>query len=452
METTTVKEHDGAINPHTNKKLLGVFAFYAASVFIPAAITLVIMKRRGRNFKKWKWVPMVIYFFPYLMIAFYYVYVIFKDYLLNLKIPRLEAGELTNMRYDKKFPLFLYYDPFGRRHKFSVRKAAHLIHYLKKGDIILRRHENYLDSLLLTQASYFTHAGICSGFNSRGLPIIVHAIGKTGVDHANYYDFMRCDDVAILRLGAEIIKNDPGETKPSMLTVKGVGMQQVKEELMANKGTSVKGVPSSLKLFEQVKGNGKQKATESGKPLLEKMIEDEVPLIEKTTSPRIGERQIKLFKNLQCKTCYDISDCIDVVTDMFKIYYKRPYDYLFNFRDVNTLSCVEFIWYCYKCLYPWHNVMENKAHWFKEYGPLKVEADVVLPDAFINSGAFDLVYTSVTQHGKTLDKEELKEYIPIHLTRFSKFHKDNFLWQTGLCSIALMVYFAINRSNRSKEE
>jgi hypothetical protein len=298
MSRPVVENHDGALNPHTNKQLKAVFALYAVSVFIPAAITLYIMRRRGRNFNKWKWVPIVIYAFPFLMIAFYYLYVIFKDYLLHLKIPKLEAGELTNMRYDKKFPLWLYYDPYGRRHKFTVRDAASLINYLQKGDIILRRHENYLDSLILTQASYFTHAGIVTGFNSRGLPIIVHAIGKTGVDHAKYYDFMRCDDVAVIRLRENVDKTQVEGVNRTMLPGKLIGSHRKQEGMM----TTVK----------------------DGDEHLKKVIVAEEPLIERTTSPRIGERQLKLFNDLQCKTCYALSDCIDVVTDMFKVYYKTP--------------------------------------------------------------------------------------------------------------------------------
>lgn len=86
-------------------------------------------------------------------------------------------------------PMFLIYDPKGYEVRGSdVRK---ILKTLKKGDILVRKYNNYLDGYFIP--GYFSHAGFYAGEN-----MVIHAMAE-GVLKEDVINFFRCDDAAIIR-------------------------------------------------------------------------------------------------------------------------------------------------------------------------------------------------------------------------------------------------------------
>lgn len=66
-----------------------------------------------------------------------------------------------------------------------------ILSILRKGDILLRRYNNYLGSVAIP--GYWSHAALYAGEDK-----VIHMLGK-GITEEDILTFMRCDDVAILR-------------------------------------------------------------------------------------------------------------------------------------------------------------------------------------------------------------------------------------------------------------
>ena len=82
------------------------------------------------------------------------------------------------------------------------------------------------------------------------------------------------------------------------------------------------------------------------------------------------------------------------ILTLSKLYLNRCYDFGFNFNDSERLSCVEFVWNCYKALYPLHQVSRKTIYYFKW---VKL---IIVPDMFLRSVFFNLVYSSVPIDGE----------------------------------------------------
>ena len=88
-----------------------------------------------------------------------------------------------------RWPMFIVYDPKGYDVKaIGIRTAMSLV---EKGDIIVRRYNNFLDGYFIP--GRFTHSGVYVGDG-----IIIHAMSD-GVQKIDILDFLRCDGFAILR-------------------------------------------------------------------------------------------------------------------------------------------------------------------------------------------------------------------------------------------------------------
>lgn len=108
----------------------------------------------------------------------------------NLKVAFLYVlGRIRVYRW----PMFVVFDPKGYEVRaVGIRKAMSLA---RKGDIFVRRYNNYLDGYFIP--GRFTHSGIYVGGG-----IIVHAMSD-GVQKIDIIDFLRCDGFAILRPSEE---------------------------------------------------------------------------------------------------------------------------------------------------------------------------------------------------------------------------------------------------------
>ncbi len=105
--------------------------------------------------------------------------------------------------YLSKYPLFIQYKP--KQHNVKGLKTELIRQIVKKGDILFRRYNNYLNTRLTP--GYWGHVGGCTGkedyvidnHSVKQVPTIVHAIGR-GVVKETVLDFCRTDSIAILRL------------------------------------------------------------------------------------------------------------------------------------------------------------------------------------------------------------------------------------------------------------
>lgn len=412
-------------------------AFYS----VPGMIATRLVKK-DRSFKKGGILFLVL--FPYLL-ALYYV--------LRYSRGKLDLGKLANIRFNKYFPLLLFYDPKGLMSGFKDEDES-MKFALKKGDIILRRNAYYLDSLILNQTSFFTHAAICIDL-ANGEPEIVHAIGATGVSKAPAFKkFIRSEDVAILRLKeSELTKFDNHLADCcSFLANKNIELITLKKELSPI-GPSGNATKEKKFCLEGKKRNDPQfsgifsdKLTKTDISLA---IEHEKELIE--GDPAVpGYAQLHVFSSLNSRKNVFIHECVDVFTKMYEVYKGHKYDYFFDFSDVCKMSCVEFVWYCFKCAFPVHQVMEKHITWFKQFGPLGVYTMVILPDGFVASPAFELVYTSVKKGDKMVGKPELLKHIETNMLNPWRFMFKLAACQTIVISAFLGIYALAKKVSSSR--
>lgn len=88
-----------------------------------------------------------------------------------------------------KFPFFVM---FGDVHyKIKSDSIREIISVLKPGDVLLRRYDHYLSSLLVP--GYWSHVALYVGDDQ-----VIHAVGA-GVVKEDILMFFRCDDVCVLR-------------------------------------------------------------------------------------------------------------------------------------------------------------------------------------------------------------------------------------------------------------
>ncbi len=115
-----------------------------------------------------------------------------------------------------KYPLFYSYKP--NFHKLKGEEVRKVLNTLKPGDIILRRFDGYLNTMLTP--GFWGHACIYVGDNK-----IIHAVGE-GVSSEDIITYLRTDHICVMRLkdltifNTNIILN--AVTKANDLMNKGV--------------------------------------------------------------------------------------------------------------------------------------------------------------------------------------------------------------------------------------
>jgi hypothetical protein len=393
------EEYPVAIRPVNIVKLSLLFVLFLVVYSVPA---VVIGRRTAKTKTVRKLGVSFVTSFPFLQVLFYL--------LRHRKAGRIDFGTLANIRFSRSFPLLLQYDPKGYLSSFQNEDVKVCV---KKGDIILRRNQYYLDSFILNQTSFFTHAGICTGVDN-GEPQIFEAVGANGVSKVRRFaDFIRSEDIAILRLSeSRIEKFDDHMTDTStLLADKNNRMTKLWKDFrrlqlsrhIINK-ENAKRLLSSQQFHDSY-------LSHMSKGEIEAAIENEIEELHGSEAPTVGSRQFDVFKTLRSKSKVPIDNCTDVIANMPTIYEGRHYDYFFDFSNPDTMSCVEFVWHCFKSLFPVHKVKERPIKWFRDFGPLAIDTLVILPDDFVSSPAFDLIYTSVKNSTGMLNKEELINYI-----------------------------------------
>ena len=93
-----------------------------------------------------------------------------------------------------KFPFFFIYD--ATSFKVKGTDTIDIMSVIKRGDLILRKYNNYLDGYFIP--GEYSHTGVYIGDNT-----VIHAIAE-GVTKINIVDFTRCDKCVVLRPSAGV--------------------------------------------------------------------------------------------------------------------------------------------------------------------------------------------------------------------------------------------------------
>ena len=110
---------------------------------------------------------------------------------MKLRLPKWLL-EFTGNTYLCKQPMFFHYKP--AHHKVNGKEVRMILEAIQPGDILLRRYDGYLNSILttLSSGSFWGHAAIAISGDT-----VVHAVSQ-GVIYEDILEFSRCDSLAVL--------------------------------------------------------------------------------------------------------------------------------------------------------------------------------------------------------------------------------------------------------------
>lgn len=274
------------------------------------------------------WIPVIIVSIPFLSFIIYGICAFFA---------KNSLGWFTHCWYHRKAPFILRYLPRPTMNpEIDIQKIKATA---KPGDIILRTYHNYLDSIVFSENSFFTHVGICNG-KADVVDAVLHSTGQHGVHEVPLEYFCQCDDVAILRFSL-----DQNKEETEVLNYINA---QLDEETTHDE----------RRIFKNLQKKGKEELMTISKGQYDDFLE---------------------YSN-------------SVVLERAEAVKKRgtPYDFSFDFNNFETMSCVEYVWYCYKSLYPLHRI---KVENFEFFNWIKMR--VMIPDVFIKNDFFSYVYSNL---------------------------------------------------------
>lgn len=330
------------------------------------------------------------------------------------------TGKLPYIKYRHEFPLLYYYDDKPRYYRYKCYEDITAI--IKTGDILLRRHDHYIDGLILRQNSYYTHAGIALKNEENGTVQVYHAIGSAGVSLQAIEEFSRCDDIAVLRF------NPKAHLQEYLRKHSAQGFVQTRG-LSSKRISKVEQVKVSIPDRNKVKGPNKFDLRD-----VRSLIENN-DLDISVNGRSAKEIELELYDELA--RCIKEGNYEPPGEDRFMPLVMGladgsrgvPYDFDFNFINFRTMSCVEFVWFCYKGLFPVHQV---KRKIYTYFGFIKTY--ILVPDLFLASHSFDLVYSGMP--GVEHNKFRLQKIIKEDRIRFW-----NFTLYLVCCQIFLLIIY-----------
>jgi len=308
------------------------------------------------------------------LFAAFFPVVLFLGFWLYAWLTRSTIMKLTEYIYNPYIPFLLRHKP--NPVKNPTIDIALLQQMAQPCDIILRRYNQYLDSIIFSENSYFTHVGLCYG-EGDVVTHVWHSTGKHGVHKVSLEEFCCCDEVAVIRFGF-------GKTEEE---------ERLLHHLQHGMSTEVDG---ELGIVEH----------------LLKKIKTEIPESSLTDEDNFDAR----YKEVILRNAVALEG--------------TPYDYKFDFKNAQTMSCVEYVWYCYKCLFPLHRIKVRDFEFFEW-----VKLPVIIPDVFVRNDYFDYVCSSLPGIS---GKQGLIEAIDGRKRKFWKFLTSIFVWNVVILAA---IYF-----------
>lgn len=254
--------------------------------------------------------------------------------------PFNNLGEvLSHTTYNPYMPLPWLIPKAKKSKNIDIDK---IVNTAMPGDVILRRHKYYLVGLAFSQNSYFTHVGICYKAPGNDAMQVLHSEGKKGVHMLPIEEFCKCSNVAILRFSLD-------DTPEDMDVMDDLNEQE-------------------LKLFAQLQN-------------LKKGIDNDTMDDGKT----FREHYLKVM--------------LDKAVSLI----GKRYDKNFDFGNIDAVSCIEYVWACYQCLFPLHRIRVKYLRYF-----YFIRLWVIIPDGFVKNDYFSYQYCSIP---KVNTKRQLLQHI-----------------------------------------
>ncbi|SFP82824.1 hypothetical protein [Parafilimonas terrae] len=146
-----------------------------------------------------------------------------------------------------------------------------------------------------------------------------------------------------------------------------------------------------------------------------------------------------LMENAKPQNTYDFEGNPDIlkmyrkaVTNRAKSLIGTPYDLKFDFENFDSFSCIEFVWYCYKCLFPLHRIRVKDFEFLQSF-----KVPIIIPDVFVKNDFFKYIYSSVRQGGS---KILLMEHVKKHRWALGWFLLSVFVWDVILMLLFCCCY------------
>ena len=242
---------------------------------------------------------------------------------------------IGNIKY-YPWPLFFVYDPKSYQVKGDeVREVMDLI---QPGDIILRGYDKYLSGAFIP--GYFSHAGIFVGeVKPEDKTLLVADSNTQQEEH--------------FKTGKQIVIHAMAQ---------GVFMEDVINFCRCDRMVILR-FPKEFRAYDE---------TDDAEPMEKQFTVNEY----------------NLFRDLKAGKTVRYQDIFPVVYETALKQVGKPYDYKFNFKNYNDLSCTEYVQSCIKAMAPYHGIEAIEKHYF---GLLK--KSVIEPDAFYKD-CFDVIWKS----------------------------------------------------------
>jgi hypothetical protein len=221
-----------------------------------------------------------------------------------------------------RWPLFIIYDPGSYLVKgYDMRQV---IKIARPGDILLRGYNNYLDGYFIP--GYFSHAGLY--------------VGNINPDDA--VNVTTDEGKKLFRIGEQMVIHSMAE---------GVFMQDLLDFCRCDRMMIIR-FPDEISAQKEI-------------------LEKDVPF--NAFNP--GEKD--LFRKLLAGEKIPFTEALKVILPVALSQIGKKYDFSFDFKNYNNLSCTEFVYYCIKSLESFHGLKPMKKKFFL------YNRTLLLPDDFL---------------------------------------------------------------------
>jgi Orthopoxvirus protein of unknown function (DUF830). len=221
-----------------------------------------------------------------------------------------------------KWPMFILYDPGS--YKVKGEDMREVIKIIEPGDMLVRGYDNYVDGYFIP--GYFSHAGLYIGKVTEDDKKII----KTKKGEKN---FKTGDQMIIHSMAEGVFMEDI----LNFCRCDEMAIVRFPKQFTATKKLSTKDVP-----FDQ-----------------------------------FNEKEKEYFNKLNNNEVISYTEVFKTIFELALQQLGKKYDFNFNFKNYNDLSCTEFVYFCIKSLEGFHGLKP------KERKVFMFDKTMIIPDAFM---------------------------------------------------------------------